>query len=126
MFLSKPLDASSNLIDQASQSAESVIKSTQQIANEALEALTEAMDTLRHQAGPLAESATNEVASLTQRGLKSVRDGSHQLRLQAEHVSEGTVSYIRHEPMKSVLIAAATGAALMALISLTSHSRHHG
>lgn len=125
MFLSKPIEASSHLIDQAAQSAEPFVKSTQQIANEALEALSDAMDTLRHQASPLAESA-DQVASLAQRGLQSVRNGSHQLRVQAEHASDGTVSYIRHEPMKSVLMAAATGAALMALINLASQSRHRG
>ena len=51
-------------------------------------------------------------------------DTSHQLRLKAEHASESTVNYIRHEPIKSILIAAATGAALMALISLISGNRH--
>jgi hypothetical protein len=35
------------------------------------------------------------------------------------------VAYIRDEPVKAMLIAAATGAALMALINLVSRSRHH-
>jgi hypothetical protein len=33
------------------------------------------------------------------------------------------MAYIKHDPVKSVLIAAATGAALMALISLVSDTR---
>ena len=36
MFLNKPVEASSNLIDQASESADQAIKATQQAAHEAL------------------------------------------------------------------------------------------
>ncbi|HSN79372.1 MAG TPA: hypothetical protein VLR44_03230, partial [Rhodoferax sp.] len=55
----------------------------------------------------------------------SVRDTSHQLRVKAEHASDNTVRYIQHEPVKAILMAAATGAALMALVSLISRSRNH-
>ena len=54
--------------------------------------------------------------------LDSVRDSSRQLRNKAQHASDSTVRYIRDDPVKAVLIAAATGAALMALVSLVSHS----
>lgn len=124
MFLDKPVDASNSLLDQASQSADQAVKATQQAANEALQTLSQAMHDLRHQAAPLVTQASDQVTSLAHRGLDSVRETSHQLRVKAEHASENTVNYIKHEPMKSVLIAAATGAALMALISLVSHSRH--
>jgi ElaB/YqjD/DUF883 family membrane-anchored ribosome-binding protein len=125
MFLNKPADASSNLIDQASQTADQAIKSTEQAANEALKSLSQAMHDLRNQVTPMVEHATDQVSSLAHRGVDGVRETTHQLRVKAENVSENTVNYIRHEPMKSVLIAAATGAALMALISLLSHSRSH-
>ncbi|OIQ73449.1 hypothetical protein GALL_449170 [mine drainage metagenome] len=126
MILNKPVDAASSLIDQASQSADQAIKSTQQAATEALQVLSQALHDLRHQAVPLAEHAADQVASLTQRGLDGVQETSHHLRVKAEHASASTVNYIKHDPMKSVLIAAATGAALMALISLVSHSRDRG
>jgi ElaB/YqjD/DUF883 family membrane-anchored ribosome-binding protein len=59
--------------------------------------------------------------------LDSVRDNSRQLLGKAQHASDSTVRYIRDDPVKAMLIAAATGAALMALVSLVSHSRtgHH-
>jgi ElaB/YqjD/DUF883 family membrane-anchored ribosome-binding protein len=71
------------------------------------------MHDLRQQAAPAAE-----------RALDSVRETSHQLRRKAEHACESTVEGIKHDPVKAVLIAAATGAALMALVSLVSHARH--
>jgi ElaB/YqjD/DUF883 family membrane-anchored ribosome-binding protein len=52
-----------------------------------------------------------------------VRDSSQQLREKAVQASDQTVAYIKDEPVKSMLIAAATGAALMGLISLMGRSR---
>lgn len=124
MFLNKPVDTPTSLMDQAAQTADQAIKSTQQVASDALETLTDALQDLRHQATPLAERTEAQVSAFTQRGLNSVRETSHQLRVKAEHASESTVAYIKHDPVKSVLIAAATGAALMALISLVSHNRN--
>jgi ElaB/YqjD/DUF883 family membrane-anchored ribosome-binding protein len=123
MLLNKPVEQPSSLVEQASQSADQAIKSAQQVANEALESLTGAMQDLRHQATPMMERASDSVGAFAKRGVDSVRETSHQLRIKAEHASDNTVNYVRHEPVKSVLIAAATGAALMALISLVSHSR---
>jgi ElaB/YqjD/DUF883 family membrane-anchored ribosome-binding protein len=76
-----------------------------------------------HLAKPMIDRAAAQADALAARGLEAVRDGSQRLRESARHASEGTVHYIQAEPLKSVLIAAATGAALMALVSLLSRSR---
>jgi ElaB/YqjD/DUF883 family membrane-anchored ribosome-binding protein len=125
MFINKPEDTSLSVVEQASQSADNAIKASQKVADEALENLANAMQDLRQRATPMFERATEKVSSLTHRGVDSVRETTHQLRVKAEQASENTVSYIKHEPVKSVLIAAATGAALMALISLVARSRSH-
>ena len=72
------------------------------------------------------ERAAERATYLAQRGLDAVRGTSRELRHKALDVSDKTVTYIKDEPVKSMLIAAATGAALMALITLISRSRHHG
>lgn len=90
MFDNKSLEHVGSLADQAVQSADLAIKSTQRVAQDALD---------------------------------SVRDTSRQLRQQAHQASDRTVDYIRDDPIKAMLIAAATGAALMALVNLVSHSR---
>lgn len=92
MFDNKSLEHVGSLADQAVQSADHAIKSTQRVANDALD---------------------------------SVRDTSRQLRDKAYQASDRTVDYIRDEPVKAILIAAATGAALMALVNLVSQSREH-
>lgn len=67
--------------------------------------------------------ATEQATALTQRGIDAVRDTTRQLRESAQHASDRTVTYIREEPVKSMLIAAAAGAALMALAGLVRRSR---
>ena len=74
--------------------------------------------TLQDKAGNLAQRGLNAVQG-------AVHDGALQLRDQASDVTDTTVRYIQTEPFKAVLIAAATGAALMALVSMVSRSRGH-
>lgn len=67
----------------------------------------------------------NKPTDMANNALEGVLNTSHQLRVKAGHASDDTVHYIRHEPVKAMLIAAATGAVLMALVSLISRSRSH-
>lgn len=55
-------------------------------------------------------------------GLEVMRDGVHQLREKSMLVKDATATYIQDEPVKSVLIAAAVGAALMGLLALFSRT----
>lgn len=64
-----------------------------------------------------------QASTLAHRGLNAVQDSAHQLRKTAEHTGDVTVRYIQNEPVKAVLIAAATGAALMALAGLIGRAR---
>lgn len=112
------------LIDQAAESADHAIHAAQRVATDALDSLAGAIQALRSQAEPLLDGAADQASSMAHRGLHSLQDSTAALRTSARHASDNTVSYIRHDPVKSMLIAAATGAALMGLISLM-RSTHH-
>lgn len=88
-------DASRDLIDHAAQSAQAAFHTTQRAAGEAVDGISHSLQTARNQ----------------------VRNSAH-------HASDRTVAYIREEPVKSMLIAAATGAALIALAHVISQPRH--
>jgi ElaB/YqjD/DUF883 family membrane-anchored ribosome-binding protein len=75
-------------------------------------------------AGPLIDSASEQASDLAQRAVEAVRQSSEKLQDKATRASDITVKYIREEPVKSLLIAAATGAALMALANLLLRSRN--
>lgn len=80
-------------------------------------------DTSANLVNQTADQAIKATQHLASDAMDRIMDTSHQLRLKADHASESTINYIKHEPIKSLLIAAATGAALMALMSLLSGRR---
>jgi ElaB/YqjD/DUF883 family membrane-anchored ribosome-binding protein len=71
---------------------------------------------------PMLKQASERASRLAQRGLEVLHDSSQSLRDGARNARDSTSSYVQTEPMKSLLIAGAVGAALMGLISLLSRS----
>ncbi|MBW6496171.1 MAG: hypothetical protein K0B16_16770 [Burkholderiaceae bacterium] len=94
MIIRNKLEESNEVIDQAAQSADEIIKVTRRVANEALESLAEGVEDVRQQGAPLLNRAT-----------------------------DSTANYIKEDPIKAILIAAAVGAALMAMVNLMGRSR---
>lgn len=78
---------------------------------------------IANEAGQMMEEAGETSRAMAHRAVEAVRDSTHQLHDQASHAGDRVVRYIRREPVKSVLIAAAAGAALMALVDLVLRSR---
>lgn len=78
---------------------------------------------LADQASSVLNRANEQASALAHRGVDSVVNTSKHLRDGALRVSDSTVSYVKDEPVKALLIAAAAGAAVMALISLLGRSR---
>ena len=108
-----PLNTVNGVIDRAAQRGDAAINASADVAHDVLNGLSVQARQLQADAG-----------HLSQRGLDALRDGSRQLRESAQRAGERTVGYIQDEPVKAVLVAAATGAALMALIGLMGRSSH--
>ena len=125
MYETKTTDTPNQLADGASRSAQDAIKTTQGMVNNALNSLADSAQELRDGAAPVVNRVTDQASALVQRGTDALRDRSQQLRNSARDASDYTVSYIRDEPVKSMLMAAATGAALMALVGLMARSSRH-
>lgn len=126
MYETKSADSTSQLTDGAARSAQDAIKSTQGMVNSALNNLADSAQELRDGAAPVVNRVTGQVSALVQRGTDALHDRSEQLRNSARDASDYTVNYIRDEPVKAMLMAAATGAALMALVGLMArgNGRH--
>lgn len=120
----KPLSSSTNsLADQAVQSADSALKTTQRVANEALDTLSDKVHEVRDQAAPVLNRVASKAEELARRSAEAVRDSTAQVKERAARASDATVLYIKDEPVKAILIAAAAGAALMALFTLLGRNR---
>ena len=112
-----------NMADQAADRANSAIRSTQNVANTAFDRMSDKVEDVRSSAAPLLNRLSSQAEAAARRSADAVRETSAQLRERAMQASDTTVSYIKDEPVKAVLIAAATGAVLMGLIALMSRSR---
>lgn len=73
---------------------------------------------------PLMNHAAEKADAYLQHGLEAVRHSTDQLLTQAHNASDMTVNFIKREPVKSVLWAAASGAVIMTLITLLSRSKN--
>jgi ElaB/YqjD/DUF883 family membrane-anchored ribosome-binding protein len=123
MFTQRPTEQTNGLVDQAAQVADDAIHATQRLADGALDSLAGSVQDARRQAAPLVNSATEQAKALANRGVTALRDGTQSLRDGAVHAGDRATLYVKDEPLKAMLIAAATGAALMALIGLLTRSR---
>jgi ElaB/YqjD/DUF883 family membrane-anchored ribosome-binding protein len=122
MFFNKPAEPTANLIDQAALSANEAVKTLQLEGQQALDGLSDAVQHLHDETVPRIDRLQSSAHQLKERSLAAVRDGAQQLRRQAERASNGTTSYIQQEPVKAMLMAAAAGAALVALASLLTRA----
>lgn len=113
-------EQASDLAHEAAAGAEQAVRSTQHLAQQGLNSLSGA----RAQADSTLHQLAADTANLSHRGMDALRDGGELLREKSVHAREVTTNYIQHEPIKSVLMAAAVGAALMGVIALLG--RHGG
>ncbi len=106
-------DFGSSTLGRAAQSSDSAIKSTQNAAHQAVDSLSNSVHGLQ-----------DDAVAATHRGVDALRDKTLRLRERAAVVREDTVNYIKVEPIKAMLMAAATGAVVMALLGMRTRSRH--
>jgi ElaB/YqjD/DUF883 family membrane-anchored ribosome-binding protein len=65
----------------------------------------------------------NDAGTLAERGVDAARAGLHQTRDNVQRASRSASTYIKSVPIKSMLIAGAVGAALIAVVSLVVRPR---
>jgi len=120
----KPLaQQGQDLADSAAAGAQGAIRSTQRAADQALDRLSDKVDEARSAAAPILNRVSAQAEAAARRGVDAVRDTSQQIRDKAMQVSDTTVAYVKDEPIKAMLIAAATGALLMGIITMLARSR---
>ncbi|MEY4415867.1 MAG: hypothetical protein RIQ53_3160 [Pseudomonadota bacterium] len=103
--------------------AEGAIDAAKGAADDALDSLKSQVGDLRRNVPDNLARAASQVDELIKRGMDKARDTQAAVRERASQAGEQTRGYIRDEPMKSVLIAAAAGATLAAVISWLGRSR---
>jgi ElaB/YqjD/DUF883 family membrane-anchored ribosome-binding protein len=101
-------------------SVKQAVVGARQSVDQTLDHLGERVDGARAAVGAVLDGLAGDATRLTERGSDAVRDTARRLREQALDARESARGYVRDEPLKSVLIAMAAGAALMVLGGLLS------
>lgn len=125
----------------ASQAAKEVDAALEQATDQASDKLHELSDAAADKLHQAADQASNKLGALsdgasaalnkasglvddlTRRALDQARKTSGQVRQQLGRAGDATVGYIKDEPYKSVLMAAATGAAAAYILTRLARSR---
>ncbi|WP_218510497.1 hypothetical protein [Variovorax sp. dw_308] len=113
----------SQLADDARQTANDAVETTRAYAQNAVNAAGEKVRDLRGSVEPAVEQLANRVQQAVQRGLESASKTSARAQRQLDQAADVTGRYIADQPVRSVLLAAAAGAAITALIVLASRRR---
>ena len=108
-----------DLADKTANKLQGGIQDAKRTVNRAADQLSSKADQLHSQAKPLIKKATQQSNAFAQ----SVGDATQRIRYAASQASESVTDYAKENPVKAILIAAASGAILATLIHTIYRSR---
>lgn len=98
------------------QSAEDAVESARGFTNDSLDRAGAAMRDVRANLGSSAEHLSARARELARKGMSAASHTGERAHKTMNHYANVTGRYVSDQPVKSVLIAAAVGAALAALV----------
>lgn len=107
-------------IDDTARKAHEGVEASERFAHKAVSRIAEKAAEWRDDAAPVLNRASERAEDWARQGKRWVQDGSDRVRTEVTRASDRTVGYMRDEPVKSVLMAAAAGALLYAVVRLLS------
>ena len=108
--------------DDAAAGAARAIDSTRDYANSALDSAERKVGQLRSQVDPMVEMLTNKAQKLARQSMDMASEARSRAEQSFHQASAATGRYVSEQPLRSVLIAAAIGAAVAYIVA---SSRHH-
>ena len=114
-------NASSEMMGAANRAADS----TREYANEALDKAENKVRELRGQVDPMVDMLASKAQKLARQSLDMASEARHRAQQSFSQAAGATGRYVSEQPLRSVLIAAAVGAAVAMLISASRHRDHN-
>ncbi|CDS51001.1 FIG00931134: hypothetical protein [Polaromonas sp. CG9_12] len=110
--------------DDMMNSAGKAIEATREHANQALDRAESKVRELRGSVDPMVEVLAAKAQKMARQSLDMASEAKERAEKSLKHAADATTRYVSEQPMRSVLIAAAVGAAVALLVS-TSRQRNH-
>jgi ElaB/YqjD/DUF883 family membrane-anchored ribosome-binding protein len=111
------------LADKAAEKVQGGIRDAQQAAKDAALGLSSKVEDLRNDAGAALTKTVGRAQAMGRQGMAAVSDAAQRAQEIASDTSDSIIRYTKKNPVKAILIAAASGALLMTVIQLLKPSR---
>lgn len=118
MKIQSKVDQTNAFVDHAASAAEGAIESSQQAAKHVVGELADQEQKTHDGLAPGLRQVADDAASIARQRAEAARATSRQIPARAEAISVRVAQLIQEQPLRSVLIAAATGAVAVALLAL--------
>lgn len=105
----------------AGQAAEHIDHASRDACDHLADKANQAVDAVK----PAVDRWTREAESAAHRGVDAVRATSRELGERVSRASDSAAAYVKNEPIKAMLLAAAAGAALVTAIGWLNRSNRH-
>ena len=112
-----------NVANELLQSADSAAVATRDYANNALDKAESKVRELRGDVDPLVEMLASRAQKLARQSLDMAAEAKEKAQQSLSRYASATTSYVSEQPMRSVLIAAAVGAAVALLVASSRQRR---
>ena len=112
-----------NSADEAEGKMKGSIREAQHTANDAGEKLSHRVETARSRAALSIKKVADQAQAVVRQGMEAVNSATQQVRDTAVHASGSVVAFTKENPIKTILIAATSGALLLALFNALARAR---
>lgn len=119
----KIADTAHSINDSAAATAKDAVQATRKAANNSLDKAERGVNYVHSELDPAIDDLAARAQDLASRGISYCAETSERARRQFNHATEVTTRYVQDQPGKSLLLAAAAGAAFATLCVLTSRRR---
>lgn len=109
-------EVTSKLANQAVDKTEQAINATRTAVNNTASRLNDGLDQLQDTSASAVNYAADQAEQLARKGLAQARRANTAIRETVQSTGDRAVDFIRNEPIKSVLYAAAVGALLATVL----------
>ena len=116
-----PVPAMRKTSEDMLQSAGKALDSTREHANEALDRAESKVRELRGSVDPMVDMLASKAQKLARQSLDMASEAKERAEKSLKHAADATTRYVSEQPMRSVLMAAAVGAAVALLVSASRH-----
>ncbi|MES2281245.1 MAG: hypothetical protein V4542_07515 [Pseudomonadota bacterium] len=109
----------------ALQTAEKAVDNTRAYANDALDRAEDKVRELRGNVDPMIEALATKAQKLARQSLDMAAEAKEKAQQSLSRYASATTQYVSEQPVRSVLIAAAVGAAVALLVSASRNRNRY-